>query len=131
MGTAAAQISSTGEGCSRCFPRQRRVLQAQRNRNGQLEGIAIKAVLADVGVMEKAYDQGCPVAAPSLNCAEAVESCNILGWFHILGNVGTPVALDMARARRRDLVEALRQLHLNFVHGQFSSNYPIISRWNP
>ena len=106
-----------------------RVLEAQRERDEQIERIAIKAVLAagvpagfspgaEVEVMESAFKQGCPVVAPSSDCIEVVEGSKVLGWFHILGNVGTPVPLDMAQARWRALVEALRQLHLRgFVHG--------------
>ena len=68
--------------------------------------------------MKRACKQNCPVVAPSSNCTEVVERGKVLGWFHILGGVGTPVPLDMARARWRDLAEALRQLHLKgFVHG--------------
>ena len=107
-----------------------RVLEAQRERNERIERVAIKAVLAkatmpfgfspaeEVEVMKKACDLGCPVVAPSSNCTEVVDRGKLLGWFHILGDVGAPVPVDMARARWRDLVEALRQLHLKgFVHG--------------
>ena len=106
-----------------------RVLEAQRERNEEIERIAIKAVLAagvpdgfspgaEVEVMKRALQAGCPVVAPSSDCIEVVESGKVLGWFHILRDVGTPVPLDMAQARWPALVEALRQLHLNgFVHG--------------
>ena len=106
-----------------------RVLEAQRKRDEEIERIAIKAVLAvgvptgfspgaEVEVMKRACEQGCPVVAPSSDCIEVVESDKVLGWFHILGDVGTPVPVDTAQAKWRDLVEALRQLHLKgFVHG--------------
>ena len=106
-----------------------RVLEAQRKRDEEIERIAIKAVLAvgvpngfspgaEVEVMKRACQQGCPVVAPSSDCIEVVESDKVLGWFHILGDVGTPVPVDTAQAKWRDLVEALRQLHLKgFVHG--------------
>ena len=78
-----------------------RVLEAQRERDEQIERIAIKAVLAagvpagfspgaEVEVMKSAFKQGCPVVAPSSDCIEVVEGSKVLGWFHILGNVGTP-----------------------------------------
>ncbi|CAE7691376.1 unnamed protein product [Symbiodinium sp. CCMP2592] len=106
-----------------------RVLEAKHKRNEQIERIAIKAVLAvgvpngfspgaEVEVMKRACEKGCPVVAPSSDCIEVVESNKVLGWFHILGDVGTPVPVDTAQAKWRDLVEALRQLHLKgFVHG--------------
>ncbi|CAE7241416.1 unnamed protein product [Symbiodinium sp. CCMP2592] len=71
-----------------------------------------------VEVMKKAYDKGCPVVSPLSNCIEVVDKGKLLGWFHILSEVGAPVPVDIAQARWRDLVEALRQLHRNgFVHG--------------